>query len=97
MELRPAMGVSFVHDRRFRHPVFLHELYRRIADICRIHRHRLGHSQRSSEKRPVTPGQSPLYRLHERLFSDHPRRLHPAHLYRRAISNPVQLHAPGLG
>ena len=35
------MGVSFVHDRRFRHPVFLHELYRRIADICRIHRHRL--------------------------------------------------------
>ena len=44
MELRPAMGVSFVHDRRFRHPVFLHELYRRIADICRINRHRLGHS-----------------------------------------------------
>ena len=46
------MGVSFVHDRRFRHPVFLHELYRRIADICRIHRHRLGNPQRSSEKDP---------------------------------------------
>ena len=97
MELRPAMGVSFVHDRRFRHPVFLHELYRRIADICRIHRHRLGNPQKSSEKRPVASGQSPLYRLHERLFPDHPRRLHPTYLYRRAFPNPVQLHASRLG